>query len=260
MTTVASVLVPTVSVGASPHTTVSFTPTALSEVFVVATVTGGSGLTTSLTAGAISSTHSNLGPWSLEQVADPGVNSAVAIYVWHARANAGVTSGTATITVAGSSPPDLQVTVMQVTDARSYSTIRGVVSGQGTVGSFALNLTEAPIGGDMVLGFASSRNDADGATAGAGFTELYDASHANPSASQQCQYRTGSASTAVAVSGMDSAYSAFLAFIVKQEDGGSPPAPVWEAFVWDGTTLLPGDQFVTTDGTDLVSGESLGTA
>lgn len=260
MTTAVSVLVPTETVTVSPHTTASFTPTELSEVFVVATVTGGSGLTASLTSGSIESTHTGLGPWSLEQVADPGTSGAVALYVFHARADAGVTAGTCTVTANGSTPPDLQVTVMQVTDARSYDTVRGVVSGQGPVGSFSLDLTEAPLVGDMVLGFASSRNDADGSTADPAFTELYDAFHSNPSASQMVQFRTGSDLTAVSVSGMDTNYSAFLAFIVKQEDGGAPAGDVWEAFVWDGTTLLPGDQFVTTDGTDLVSGESLGTA
>lgn len=251
MTATPSVLVATETVTSSPHTTASFTPTELAEVFVVATVTGGSGLTTSLTTAAIESTHSNLGPWKLEQVADPGQNGAVALYVFHARASAGVTSGTCTLTMAGSSPPDLQVTVMQVTDARSYDTIRGLVSGQGSVSSFSLNLTEEPLGGDVVLGFSSSRNDADGSTPGTGFTELYDAFHSNPSASQMCQHRTGSASKAVGVSGMDTAYSAFLAFIVKQEDGGTPPEPVWEAFVWDGSSLIPADVFVTPDGVAL---------
>lgn len=259
MTTAASVLVATQATTVSPHTTASFTPTELAEVFVVVSVTGGTGLTGSLSASAIQSTHTNLGPWELEQVADPGVSGAVALYVFHAFADTGVSSGTATITVGGTTPPDMQVTVLQVTDARSYDVVRGVVSGQGAVDQFSLNLTEAPIGGDMVLGFSTSRNDGDGCVPGSGFTELYDNWHSNPSASQAGQYRTGSASTAVGVTGMDSAYSAFLALIVKQEDGGTPPAEVWEAFVWDGTQLLPADALVW-DGATLQAAEVLAPA
>jgi hypothetical protein len=259
MTTAASVKATSASVS-WPHTTASLSFTEGSLVVVFVTNTGGATATGVGSTDDISDTFANLGPWSLVQKSAPGSVSQTAVYVFYAVAGA-TESGTITVaTPGGSSPTDSQVSVFEVTDVDLDTPVVGTVSSAGAVSSFNLTLTEAPLAADVVMGFSASRNDNNGVTPGSGFTELVDFyAGSNPSASQFAEWKTSTTSTDVSMSGLNTVHSTGLGLIVKAPDGAEP-TEVWNAYVWDGTNLLPADVFVTPDGTTLEAADIFGTA
>lgn len=206
-----------------PYTSGTITPSANARVYVIVSNTGSAGDTGSQLASAMSSTFSGL-TWNIEQ-SFANAATATATYVWWAQFGASPGSGTLTLT-SGASPADSNIAIIQVTGHDPAAAHTGSVGAVSVAINPSLTLAAAPDAADATLAFSTSRNDANGAIAGAGMTLYTNIFKANPTASQAMSYRTGSTSTTVPFDGLNTVNNTILAFNVKA--AAAPPAGrVW---------------------------------
>ena len=195
----------------------SFSPSANALVIVQATVTGNAG------ANGAMSLSTDFGSLSFTLLGQYGLtnNGSSNVAIWYAQVGGTAPgSGTVTVTYSGT-PASGRIAVAEVS---GHDQTTPIVGTNGTtasgVSTISTTLTASPTTSDMVIGAVVTRNLNGAGTVGSGFTSLWWGFDASPSATTGLEYQTGTTSTTVDFSGLNTVSSALIAFTVQVASGG----------------------------------------
>lgn len=228
-------------------------------MLVVLSTTGGTSVTLTMNSGDVSTTIPGMGAWAVAQQSNPPSSGQTAVYGFYAVAGQDG-SGTITVGRSGTTPPDMQFAVLGITGVDPFGIPEGEAGSAGAVDSQSATLTAAPTVDDITILLATGRNTGASSppTPGAGFTTVVSGAHSNPAANLLAAYRLNSTSTAVSADGLGTNHGSMVGFVLRVAPA-EPSAPVWDAFVWDGTVLQPADVF-QWDGSTLLPADVDGLA
>lgn len=201
----------------------SFSPSANALVIVQATVTGNSGANGAMTLAT------DFGSLSFTKLGQYGAtnNGSSNVAIWYAQVGGSAPgSGTVTVTYSGNIASG-RIAVAEVTGHNQTTPIVGTNGTNNSgVDTISTTLTSSPTTGDMVIGGVVTRNLNGAGTVGSGFTALWWGFDAAPSATTGLEYQTGTTSTTVDFSALNTVSSALIGFIVQVDTGGGTNANV----------------------------------
>ena len=198
----------------------SVTPTAGRLLELAVVISGGASATGTRTTSNISTTCGGTWVWDLKQSA-PAAAARSATYVATAIVPSGAGTGTFRF-VAGGSVAHARVSLTEFDGVDTSTPIAGAQTlAHTTAGSGSITVGSTPTTSDMLRGVFGSRNDVDGMTPGTSFTEQSDEFElSTPSASMLLEYRTGTTSTTVDVSGSATTSLTGVGYVIKAGAGG----------------------------------------
>lgn len=191
--TPASLFSPSQSVSTgTTYASPSFTPTSGAVCFISGYIREDVASAAAPTV-SLSQTHSGSWSWSSHTRQNSQTQRRRSFVFWSLVPSS---PGSGTVTITASAAVD-QWTLCGWEVSSASSTITNVDSNPSTSTSPTQNLLSAPASTSLVFGTLYMSGDSDGATPGAGFTELFDVIPGVVPNSYQVQYRTGTTSSAV---------------------------------------------------------------